>query len=182
MPYNVCKNITGTYGAGGISGYLEPKANEAVIINTDNYNFWNGTTDKCTVNATGNIGGLYGELKCNGNTVTITGTNTVYSVHGNGTSANYGGLIGKYSNSDNTSISVTSVKTNTDNSGTTERYGGIIGIIDAANKNNVSFSSCTVNSSNVSSCTCHVADRSAEPPSFNGIRISAELLSAFSIL
>lgn len=131
--YPVKQYIEGSAGAGGIFGYYKP----GEPVETDN---GDGTTtivensiniDKydinCQVNGTGYDGGLFGVLETEYDYL-ITGT-SLTSNHASGSADGYGGLIGRYANSDLTkTLSIGAVKA-TSSKGTAAYYGGGIAVI-----------------------------------------------------
>lgn len=131
--YPVKQYIEGSAGAGGIFGYYKP----GEPVETDN---GDGTTtivensiniDKydinCQVNGTGYDGGLFGVLETEYDYL-ITGK-SLTSNHASGSADGYGGLIGRYANSDLTkTLSIGEVKA-TSSKGTAAYYGGGIAVI-----------------------------------------------------
>ena len=132
--YPINQYIEGTSGAGGIFGYYMPGDDDT---EDDDFNLLNNTLDtskysiNCQVNGSGYDGGLFGVLESNQG-YSITGSAAVTSTHNSGSADGYGGLIGRYNNSDLIKeLSIGSVTaTPTRNTSTSvSYYGGAIAFV-----------------------------------------------------
>ncbi len=132
--YPITQTISGTDGAGGVYGYYKPGSieTEDEVINALNSEI---DTSKyainCQVNGTGYDGGLFGVLEIeNAQDYTISHTNTVTSTHSSGNATGYGGLIGRYNNSDlSNKLDIGAVTAASTKESSASYYGGAIAFV-----------------------------------------------------
>ncbi len=147
--YPIKQYMEGTAGAGGIFGYYRPGEPEE----TDNGDGTTSTQENsidvnnyeidCRVNGIGYDGGLFGVLETD-HDYSITGT-SLTSSHASGSADGYGGLIGRYANSDLSNKLTVGTVTATSSKGSATYYGGGIAVIgDSIENNEVSGGSCYV--------------------------------------
>lgn len=132
--YPISQYIEGTSGAGGLFGYYIPGDDET---EDDDFNLINNTFDSskysinCQVNGTGYDGGLFGVLESN-HSYSVVGSSTVTSTHNSGLADGYGGLIGRYNNSDLTkelSIGNVTVNSTRNTDASVSYYGGAVAFV-----------------------------------------------------
>ena len=137
--YTAIKNtVTGSLGAGGLYGYYKPiMTNSAYSLDLNSFTIGDSST-KCTVSSSIGAGGFFGVLDNPGGTITLSGTNTVYSF-GSGDSTVFGGIVGTYKADSLDSAlfvkgysSTAALSINTARSNNLSYYGGVIGKVDGA--------------------------------------------------
>ena len=142
--YPVKQTVKGTAGAGGVYGYYKPYTDENESENSDTSFALSKYSIDCVVNSTGYDGGLFGVLESE-NDYTISGSTTVKSNHNSETAIGYGGLIGRYNNSDLTKKLEIGAVTAEPTKGNATYYGGGIAVIgDYIENGEVSGGSCYV--------------------------------------
>ena len=137
--YTAIKNtVTGSLGAGGLYGYYKPiMTNSAYSLDLNSFTIGDSST-KCTASSSIGAGGFFGVLDNPGGTITLSGTNTVYSF-GSGDSTVFGGIVGTYKADSLDSAlfvkgysSTAALSINTARSNNLSYYGGVIGKVDGA--------------------------------------------------
>lgn len=161
--YSLSQVINGSLGSGAVAGYYSTVSSNADISDLDRYTIstnYFSITNTCKVNGAGECGGIFGEVINDGN-MTITGTNGVATDHSSGSSASFGGLIGKYTAeelADSLSINVSGTVAPSKTGGTVSQYGGAIGIVVSNDETNtnaayVEISNIYVSASNANAGT-----------------------------
>ena len=120
--YPVTQLIEGTSGAGGVYGYYKPNDSDSSI---DASKF----SINCQVNGSGYDGGVFGVLDCSHN-YSFGNTGTITSTHASGSATGYGGLIGRYNNSElSNKLEIGAVTSISNKSVSVSYYGGAIALI-----------------------------------------------------
>lgn len=133
-PYVINQYIAGKTGTGSVYGYFKPKDDETTV-DLSKY------TIGGQVNGDGFVGGVYGHLETS-HDFTIDTAVTISSEHASGAASAYGGLIGKYSNSDLTKtllIGEITANPKLTSDAKATYYGGAIGVAAEANANYIKF-------------------------------------------
>lgn len=134
-PYTVNQKISGTTATGAVYGYYRPAfTNNAYTFDIKDYNL-----SGATLEATGSIGGLFGELNnevanSDVDTITINSSGSRVTVSPTNTSkshVNYGGLIGAYTANETADVLlIDGLQANITNNAEITNYGGAIGLVN----------------------------------------------------